>query len=87
VQPVSRTFRNGSDIEANSRNRPASGHTGAGPEFPGGANREVVPRLDDDRPCGVDVETVSRGLPGSGDVRSTLRALTGEASALVGGAS
>ncbi|WP_086749670.1 hypothetical protein [Streptomyces scabiei] len=59
---------------------------GRGPEFLRRSIREVLPRLDDDRPCGVDVETVRRDIPESDDVRSTLRALTGEASALVGGA-
>lgn len=59
---------------------------GRGPEFLRRSIREVVPRLDDDRPCGVDVETVRRDILDSDDVRSTLRALTGEASALVGGA-
>ncbi|MDX2529026.1 hypothetical protein ACSCB1_32580 [Streptomyces europaeiscabiei] len=59
---------------------------GRGPEFLRRSIREVVPRLDDDRPCGVDVETVCRDILESDDVRSTLRALTGEASALVGGA-
>lgn len=59
---------------------------GRGPAFLRRAIREVVPRLDDDRPCGVDVERVRRDILESDDVRSTLRTLTGEASALVGGA-
>ncbi|MER6089002.1 aromatic amino acid lyase [Streptomyces bluensis] len=53
---------------------------GRGPEFLHGAIREIVPRLDDDRPCGVDVEAVSRDILGSDDVRSTLSGLLGEAS-------
>ncbi|MER6012133.1 HAL/PAL/TAL family ammonia-lyase [Streptomyces bluensis] len=52
---------------------------GRGPEFLHRAIREIVPRLDDDRPCGVDVEAVSRDILGSDDVRSTLRGLLGEA--------
>jgi hypothetical protein len=59
---------------------------GRGPEFLRRSIREVLPRLDDKRPYGVDVETVRRDILESDDVRSTLRALTGEASALVGGA-
>ncbi|MEW2395198.1 hypothetical protein [Streptomyces sp. NPDC046862] len=53
---------------------------GRGPEFPHRAIRELVPCLDDDRPCGVDVEVVSRDILESDDVRSTLRALPGGAS-------
>ncbi|WP_210583522.1 histidine ammonia-lyase [Streptomyces sp. GESEQ-35] len=53
---------------------------GRGPDFLHRAIRKAVPRLDDDRPCGVDVEVVSRDILGSDDVRSTLRALAGEAS-------
>jgi len=52
---------------------------GRGPEFLHRAIRKVVPTLDDDRPHGVDVETVSRDILGSDDVRSTLNALAGEA--------
>jgi histidine ammonia-lyase len=52
---------------------------GRGPEFLHRAIREVVPTLTDDRPHGVDVETVSRDILGSDDVRSTLNALAGEA--------
>ncbi|WP_327731065.1 hypothetical protein OG250_40390 [Streptomyces sp. NBC_00487] len=55
---------------------------GRGPEFLRRAIREVVPRLEDDRPCGVDVEAVRHAILESDDVRSTPRALTGEASAL-----
>jgi histidine ammonia-lyase len=51
---------------------------GRGPEFLHRAIREVVPTLTDDRPHGVDVETVSRNILGSDDVRSTLNALAGE---------
>lgn len=53
---------------------------GRGPEFLHRAIRELVPSLDDDRPCGVDVETVSRDILESDDVRSTLRAVLGGAS-------
>ncbi|WP_371582401.1 hypothetical protein [Streptomyces sp. NBC_01314] len=59
---------------------------GRGPAFLRRAIREVLPRLDDDRQYGVDVETVRRDILESDNVRSTLRALTGEAPALVGGA-
>ncbi|MFI6463702.1 histidine ammonia-lyase [Streptomyces sp. NPDC050538] len=52
---------------------------GRGPEFLHRAIRELVPTLTDDRPHGVDVETVSRDILGSDDVRSTLNALAGEA--------
>ncbi|MEW1823972.1 aromatic amino acid lyase [Streptomyces sp. NPDC088196] len=52
---------------------------GRGPEFLHRTVREVVPTLNDDRPGGVDVETVSRDILGSDDVRSTLNALAGEA--------
>lgn len=55
---------------------------GRGPEFLRRAIREVVLRLEDDRPCGVDVEAVRHAILESDDVRSTPRALTGEASAL-----
>ncbi|MFI0776364.1 histidine ammonia-lyase [Streptomyces sp. NPDC021212] len=48
---------------------------GRGPEVLHRAIRKVVPRLDDDRPHGVDVETVNRDILGSDDVRRTLRAL------------
>ena len=57
----------------------APGTLGRGPEFLRRAIREVVPTLNDDRPGGVDVETVSRDILGSDDVRSTLNALAGEA--------
>ncbi|MEU0068781.1 aromatic amino acid lyase [Streptomyces sp. NPDC006332] len=50
---------------------------GRGPEFLHSAIRKVVSRLDDDRACGVDVETVGRDILGSDDVRGTLRALAG----------
>lgn len=59
---------------------------GRGPEFLRRASREAVPRLDDDRPSGVDVETVRRDILESDDVRSGPRALSGEASTMVGGA-
>ncbi|WP_406129884.1 aromatic amino acid lyase [Streptomyces sp. NBC_00989] len=52
---------------------------GRGPGFLHRAIRKVVPTLNDDRPHGVDVETVSRDILGSDDVRSTLNALAGEA--------
>ncbi|WP_327405823.1 aromatic amino acid lyase [Streptomyces sp. NBC_01288] len=57
----------------------APGTLGRGPEFLYRAVRKRVPTLDDDRPHGVDVETVSRDILGSDDVRSTLNALAGEA--------
>ncbi|MFI5882424.1 histidine ammonia-lyase [Streptomyces sp. NPDC051554] len=57
----------------------APGTLGRGPEFLYRAIRRRVPSLDDDRPHGVDVETVSRDILGSDDVRSTLNALAGEA--------
>nr|WP_241266452.1 aromatic amino acid ammonia-lyase [Streptomyces scabichelini] len=53
---------------------------GRGPDFLHRAIRKAVPPLDDDRPCGVDVEVVSRDILGSDDVRSALRAMVGEAS-------
>ncbi|AZQ39786.1 phenylalanine and histidine ammonia-lyase [Streptomyces cyaneochromogenes] len=59
---------------------------GRGPRFLHRVIREIVPRLDDDRPCGVDVEAVDRDILGSDDVRSALRTLAGEASGVVGGA-
>nr|WSY56801.1 hypothetical protein OG999_46140 [Streptomyces sp. NBC_00886] len=52
---------------------------GRGPEFLQRAIREAVPPVVDDRPQGVDVETVSRDILGYDDVRSTLNALAGEA--------
>lgn len=52
---------------------------GRGPEFLHRAIRKLVPTLTDDRPHGVDVETVSRDILGSDDVRSTLNAWAGEA--------
>ncbi|MEU3788302.1 aromatic amino acid lyase [Streptomyces fructofermentans] len=48
---------------------------GRGPALLHRAIREVVPPLDDDRPCGVDVDRVSRDVLGSDVVRSALRAL------------
>ncbi|MET7481812.1 aromatic amino acid ammonia-lyase [Streptomyces sp. NPDC005538] len=51
---------------------------GRGPEYLHRAIRKAVPRLDDDRPHGVDVETISRDILGSDDVRSTLNALAGD---------
>lgn len=53
---------------------------GRGPEFLLRAIRKIVPRLDDDRPCGVDVEAVGRDVLGSDEVRGTLRARAGGAS-------
>ncbi|MCX4702836.1 MULTISPECIES: histidine ammonia-lyase [Streptomyces] len=53
---------------------------GRGPRLLHHAIRAIVPRLDDDRPCGVDVEVVNRDILGSDDVRSALRALVGGAS-------
>ncbi|WP_405813734.1 aromatic amino acid lyase [Streptomyces sp. NBC_01390] len=60
---------------------------GRGPRLLHRAIRAVVPRLDDDRPCGVDVEAVSHGILGSDDVRDALRALLEESSAPAGGTS
>ncbi|WTP61917.1 aromatic amino acid lyase [Streptomyces phaeochromogenes] len=48
---------------------------GRGPGLLHRAIRELVPRLDDDRPCGVDVDRVSDDVLGSDEVRSALRAL------------
>ncbi|BCL26135.1 histidine ammonia-lyase [Streptomyces aurantiacus] len=53
---------------------------GRGPVVLHAAIRELVPRLDDDRPCGADVDRVSDAVLGSDEVRSTLRALTRGAS-------
>jgi histidine ammonia-lyase len=47
---------------------------GRGPGLLHRAIRELVPRLDDDRPCGVDVDLVSRDVLGSDEVRSALHA-------------
>lgn len=52
---------------------------GRGPEYLHRAIRKVVPPLTDDRPHGVDVETVSRDILGSEDVRSTLNSWAKEA--------
>ncbi|WP_307781981.1 aromatic amino acid lyase [Streptomyces sp. MBT65] len=52
---------------------------GRGPEFLYRAIRKVVPTLTEDRPQGVDVETVSRDILGSDDVRSTLNSWAKEA--------
>ena len=60
---------------------------GRGPRLLHHAIRAAVPRLDDDRPCGVDVTAVSDGILGSDDVRDALRALLGDASASAGGTS
>ncbi|WAU83750.1 aromatic amino acid lyase [Streptomyces sp. Qhu-G9] len=49
---------------------------GRGPGVLRHAIRELVPRLDDDRPCGPDVDRVSRDVLGSDEVRGALRALT-----------
>lgn len=53
---------------------------GRGPEFLHRAIRAVVPPLEEDRPCGVDVEAVAREILSGEDVRSTLRAWVGEMS-------
>ncbi|WP_307130107.1 HAL/PAL/TAL family ammonia-lyase [Streptomyces aurantiacus] len=53
---------------------------GRGPVVLRTAIRELVPRLDDDRPCGADVDRVSDAVLWSDEVRSTLRALTRGAS-------
>lgn len=53
---------------------------GRGPEFLRRAIRAVVPPLEEDRPCGVDVEVVAREILSGEDVRSTLRAWVGEVS-------
>ncbi|MFI6335005.1 histidine ammonia-lyase [Streptomyces sp. NPDC050535] len=50
---------------------------GQGPALLHRTIRELVPRLDDDRPCGADVERVSRDVLESEDVRSALRAMVG----------
>ncbi|MBA4860581.1 histidine ammonia-lyase [Streptomyces sp. PSKA54] len=50
---------------------------GRGPGLLHRAIRAIVPPLDDDRPCGEDVERVSADVLGSDDVRRTLRALVG----------
>jgi histidine ammonia-lyase len=52
---------------------------GRGPEFLHRAIRRVVPPLDDDRPCGVDVDRVSREILGSAEVRQELGTLIGRA--------
>ncbi|MGW0578438.1 hypothetical protein ACWD25_21270 [Streptomyces sp. NPDC002920] len=48
---------------------------GRGPRLLHRAIRGIVPRLDDDRPCGADVTAVSRDILDSDEVRGTLRAL------------
>ncbi|WP_105969384.1 HAL/PAL/TAL family ammonia-lyase [Streptomyces geranii] len=60
---------------------------GRGPRLLHDAIRTVVPPLDDDRPCGVDVTAVGDGILGSDDVRGALHALLEESSPPVGGAS
>lgn len=60
---------------------------GRGPRFLHRAIREIVHRLDDDRPCGVDVEAVHRDVLGSHGVRSALRTIVGGTPAVAGGAS
>jgi histidine ammonia-lyase len=50
---------------------------GHGPELLHRAIRGVVPRLDDDRPCGPDVDRVSREVLGSARVRQELGELIG----------
>ncbi|MFJ5266605.1 histidine ammonia-lyase [Streptomyces sp. NPDC088387] len=51
---------------------------GRGPRFLHDAIRRLVPALDDDRPCGVDVEAVHRHVLGSDEVRGRLRAVVAE---------
>ncbi|MBQ0851952.1 aromatic amino acid lyase [Streptomyces sp. BH-SS-21] len=53
---------------------------GRGPALLHRAIRELVPPLDEDRPCGVDVDRVNDDILGSDEVRNALRALTEEAS-------
>ncbi|WP_151475871.1 HAL/PAL/TAL family ammonia-lyase [Streptomyces albicerus] len=53
---------------------------GRGPGLLHRAIRELVPALDDDRPCGVDVDRVSLDVLGSDEVRSALCAITEGAS-------
>jgi histidine ammonia-lyase len=48
---------------------------GHGPALLHRAVRELVPHLDDDRPCGADVDRVSEDVLGSDEVRDALRAL------------
>lgn len=48
---------------------------GRGPELLHRAVREVVPHLDDDRPCGADVDLVARDILGSAGIRQELSAL------------
>ncbi|QJT00019.1 aromatic amino acid lyase [Streptomyces asoensis] len=57
----------------------APSELGRGPALLHHAIRAIVPRLDDDRPCGVDVEAVSRDVLGREDVRSTLHTWVTEA--------
>jgi len=47
---------------------------GRGPATLYRAVRGLVPRLDDDRPCGADVDRVSEDVLGSDEIRSALRA-------------
>jgi histidine ammonia-lyase len=54
------------------RDEPDPGVLGQGPAFLHEAIRRVVPRLDDDRPCGTDVERVAREVLGSPAVQRTL---------------
>lgn len=60
---------------------------GRGPRLLPRAIRAAVPRLEDNRPHGVDVEAVSHGILGSDDVRGALRAMLEESSAPAGGTS
>lgn len=48
---------------------------GRGPEFLHHAIRTVVPRLDDDRPCGADVERVAHDVLAAPAVQETIRTL------------
>jgi histidine ammonia-lyase len=50
----------------------APGALGRGPELLHRAIRDVVPRLDDDRPCGADVERVADEVLRSAEVRRAL---------------
>ena len=51
------------------------GALGRGPAYLHKAIRQVVPRLDDDRPAGPDVERIATGVLADPDVRATLTAL------------
>jgi histidine ammonia-lyase len=57
------------------RDGESPGVLGRGPAFLHEAIRRVVPRLDDDRPSGPDVERVAGEVLGSPEVRRTLAAM------------